>query len=94
VSDTSMSCVATAPLPTTITYTNGQSGNCLISGSVTSVITGSHTACGGTYTETWSFTDSCNRTITTSRIITILPADTATFAAVSDPSMSCVATAP
>ncbi|MCG7858908.1 SprB repeat-containing protein, partial [Flavihumibacter sediminis] len=41
------------------------------------VITGSHDECGGTYTETWTFTDDCNRTITATRDIVVEPAPAA-----------------
>ncbi|HEX5654123.1 MAG TPA: T9SS type A sorting domain-containing protein, partial [Chitinophagaceae bacterium] len=58
---------------------NGGSGACQISGSVTSTLTGSHTRCGGLYTETWTFTDNCGRTITRSRTITVTPAPAAVF---------------
>jgi hypothetical protein len=70
----SIPCDAAPPTGTSLSYTNGQSNACDISGSVTGVITGSHTACGGSYTETWTFTDACNRTISHSRTITVEPA--------------------
>jgi hypothetical protein len=60
-----------APQPTSLSYTNGQSGTCEIAGSVLSVITGGSTANCGTYTETWTFTDQCGRTITHSRNIQV-----------------------
>ncbi|HEX5651577.1 MAG TPA: hypothetical protein VFX58_00795, partial [Chitinophagaceae bacterium] len=74
-----ISCTAAPPLPTSLGYSNGGSGNCQISGSVTSTLTGSHTACGGSYTETWTFTDQCQRTITHSRVVTVSAAQQASF---------------
>ena len=46
------------------------------------VITGSYTECGGTLTQTWTFTDDCGRTSTQTQTITVLPAPQAQFAAV------------
>ncbi|MEO7266333.1 MAG: hypothetical protein ABIW38_15560, partial [Ferruginibacter sp.] len=54
-----------APLPGSLSYSNGLTGNCEISGSVTSVITGGNSINCGTYTETWSFTDPCGRGVIT-----------------------------
>jgi hypothetical protein len=60
-------------------YTNDGSGGCVISGQVTAVRTGSAPACGGTLTDTWTFIDACQRTITGSRTITVTPAPIAHF---------------
>jgi hypothetical protein len=92
-------CGSAPPLGTPLAYSNGGSGICLISGSVTGVISGGpHNACGtGTpYTETWTFTDACNRTITYSRSITVLPADQASFTTPlpGNTSLSCGAAPP
>ncbi|MEO6610905.1 MAG: hypothetical protein ABIT05_11195, partial [Chitinophagaceae bacterium] len=63
-----------------LSYSNGLTGSCAISGTANSVITGSHTICGGTYTETWTFNDPCNRGTTTHfRTITVSAAPQATF---------------
>ena len=58
-----------------LTYSNGETGSCLISGSVTSTLSSQTPAgiCGGTIIETWTYTDSYGRTITKTRIITISP---------------------
>ena len=64
------------PMASTIAFSNGLSGNCLISGtSHASTFTANPSACGGTVTETWTATDNCNRSISAvSRIITVNPA--------------------
>ena len=74
-----LACSDAPPAPTSLSYSNGGSGSCSIAGSVMSTIEGSHNACGGSYTERWSFTDNCGRTINASRTITVNPAPEATF---------------
>ena len=66
-----------------LSYTNGGSGACLISGSVTSTLSSQTPAgaCGGTVTETWTFTDAYGRTIIKTRTITISPAALPTMTA-------------
>ncbi len=69
-------------IPTThpdLSYSNGQTGACGISGSVSPVVTGSADLCGGTITRTWTFTDACNRTITHVQTITATPVPAAAF---------------
>jgi hypothetical protein len=51
----------------------------LISGQVLGLITGSYDECGGTLTQTWTFTDDCDRQIQYIQTITIEPAPTAAF---------------
>ncbi|WP_228851854.1 hypothetical protein [Aegicerativicinus sediminis] len=72
--DMSIDCVDGAPAGMELGYSNGEDGSCAISGSVVGQITGSHDACGGSYTETWTYTDDCQRTITHSRTISVNPA--------------------
>ena len=67
------------PAVSSLNYSNGLSGTCLISGSATSTQTAAPGPCGGTVTETWTATDACGRTITASRIITVTPAVAPTF---------------
>ena len=89
-SDVTISCGAAPPQGTNLTYTNGQEDGCEISGSVVGVITGSHDACGGTYMETWTYMDACERTITHSRTITVEPAAVASFTSLpSDVTIIC-----
>jgi hypothetical protein len=59
-----VACGATIPSVPVVQYTNDGSGGCVISGQVTAVRTGSAPACGGTLTDTWTFIDACQRTIT------------------------------
>jgi len=72
VSDITISCDAAPPAPANLSYTNSASGSCSISGSVTSTISGTYTTCGDEFTETWTYMDSCGRTITASRTITVV----------------------
>ena len=64
------------PMSSTISFSNGLSGNCLISGtSGKSTFSGTPSACGGNVTETWTATDTCTRVIASvSRVITVSPA--------------------
>ena len=88
-SNTTIACGSAPPTPTSLAYTNSASGACIISGSVTSTISGSHDECGGSYTESWTFTDDCSRTITASRTITVGPAPVAVFATTSNVTIAC-----
>src|SRR5439155_1625535 len=56
-----IACGAT-PTSSTLTYTNGLTGSCLITGtSATSTFSAAPPPCGGTITETWTATDACGR---------------------------------
>src|SRR5204863_7787018 len=61
LNDTTVSC-GSVPAASTISFSNGLSGDCAINGtselSTFSTIPG---ACGGTVTETWTATDACGR---------------------------------
>jgi hypothetical protein len=70
---------ATSYAATNLSYSNNGLGACLIAGQVMGVITGSFTECGGTLTQTWTFTDNCNRTITHVQTITVDPAPIAAW---------------
>ncbi|MBR9915081.1 MAG: hypothetical protein GYB32_09695, partial [Algicola sp.] len=75
--------------PGSLSYTNGGTGACEISGSVPGELLGSYTECGGTLYVDWAFTDDCNRTITAKKTITVLPAPMAEFDEVIDMEMTC-----
>ncbi|MBK8624924.1 MAG: gliding motility-associated C-terminal domain-containing protein [Saprospiraceae bacterium] len=61
-------------------FSNGQSGpGCGIVGSVVPTRDGSVTDCQGSYIYTWMFTDNCNRTITHSRTVTVVPPPAPSF---------------
>src|SRR5204862_6631480 len=63
-----------AAVTSDLTYTNGATGSCLISGSVTSTLGALHVSCGVAVRERLTYTDGCNRTITQTRTITVSPA--------------------
>ncbi len=81
-------CGGVPPIPT-VGYTNGQTSPCEISGSVTATRIGSSTVCGGSFTDSWTYTDLCNRTITGSRTITVDAASLPVFASVADITVQC-----
>ena len=70
---------ATVFVPGTLDYSNGLSGVCEISGSVPGFLDGAYNSCGGTQTVTWSFTDSCNNSLSYVQNISIDPAPPASF---------------
>src|SRR5678815_5578593 len=71
-----------------LNYTNGLSGNCLLSGSATSTLGTIPGACGGSVTESWTATV-CGQTITRTRTIVVSPATTPTFAAANTITVAC-----
>ncbi|WP_235922050.1 T9SS type B sorting domain-containing protein [Flavobacterium phycosphaerae] len=79
------------PAPSTLPFTNGLSGGCLISGtSNPSTFSATPNACGGTVTETWTATDSCGRALApVSRIITVNPAALPTMTAKANTTVAC-----
>ncbi|MCF6130590.1 hypothetical protein L1S35_12975, partial [Flavobacterium sp. AS60] len=88
--DITVTCGA-LPASSTLPFTNGLSGGCLISGtSNTSTFTATPNACGGNVTETWTATDSCGRALASvSRIITVSPAALPTMTAPADITVTC-----
>jgi hypothetical protein len=88
--DISITCQEAATLTgSELAYSNGEAGACLIAGTVTGTLDGSYDECGGSFTESWSFTDACGRTITASRIITVEPAPEAAFEPADDITITC-----
>ena len=61
------------PTPPDLEYTNGESGDCEISGVVSPAIDGTVDLCGGSVTYTWDFTDVCGNSITHTQTITVEP---------------------
>ena len=91
--NTTMSC-ATASLfvPSSLMYTNGQSGTCASSGFAPPQQVRDFDECGGSIEVTWTYTDPCGRTINHMQTITVDPAPPATFSTPSLPlSLSCAA---
>ncbi|MCK8482327.1 hypothetical protein, partial [Psychroserpens algicola] len=75
--------------PGSLSYTNGGTGACEISGSVPGELSGSYTECGGTLFVDWTYTDDCERTITAKKTITVLPAPAAEFEEVENMEITC-----
>ncbi|MBK7426628.1 MAG: hypothetical protein IPI60_06185 [Saprospiraceae bacterium] len=89
--DVTMTCEEAAVFTVSdLAYTNGEAGSCEIAGSAPGLVSGSFDACGGTQTITWTFTDTCDRTITHTQTITVEPAAPAAFInAPADVTMTC-----
>ena len=65
---------ATSYNPLTLSYTNGGTDACLITGTVTPTLQGNPpNICGSNSTYTWTFTDQCNNTITHNQVVTVTP---------------------
>ncbi|WP_189318528.1 gliding motility-associated C-terminal domain-containing protein [Flavobacterium sp. LM5] len=88
--DITVACGA-LPAPSTISYSNGLTGGCEISGtSNASTFTATPNSCGGTVTETWTATDTCGRALASvSRTITVSPAALPTMTAPADITVAC-----
>ena len=52
-------------------YNNGQTGNCQIIGSIPGVLNGPIDQCSGTFTITWTYTDTCNSSVQESQTVTV-----------------------
>ena len=71
-------------------YSNNISkSDCSIQGSEPGTVTPNFTACGGTITVNWTYTDDCLRTINAEKVYTVTPAPAATLDPVSNFSLSC-----
>ncbi|WP_281323664.1 gliding motility-associated C-terminal domain-containing protein [Flavobacterium sp. IMCC34518] len=85
-SDITVACGAVTT--STLSYTNN-STTCPISGSVTSTLSAIPSSCGGSVTESWTFTDELGRIISKSRTITVSPAALPTMTALADITVAC-----
>ena len=65
--------------PDTLMYTNGETGSCLIEGTVEPTSDGTLDLCGNSITNTWEFTDVCGRFISHSQVVTVEPIPQASF---------------
>jgi hypothetical protein len=70
-------------------YSNNADASCLIEGTVTGTLSEDYDACGGTITQTWTYTDDCGRTIDATQTINVEPSPEPVFAAVSDSTIQC-----
>jgi hypothetical protein len=78
--DATLTCeeaISYAATEVSLSYTNNGTAGCLIEGSVLGVIAANYDECGGTITQTWTFTDDCANTIEHIQTITVEPAPTA-----------------
>ncbi|MBK9257768.1 MAG: gliding motility-associated C-terminal domain-containing protein [Saprospiraceae bacterium] len=62
-----------------LSYSNGQTGNCEIAGDLIPTRTDNIVDCAGTITYVWTTIDQCNRTLTHTQVLTVLPPPVATF---------------
>ncbi len=60
-------------------YSNGQTGDCMIEGTVEATIDSDISACGGSIIAVWEFTDDCGRSIEHTQLVTLEPAPEAEF---------------
>lgn len=77
--------------PKDLNYTNNGAGSCLISGTVSATPNiQENSDCSKVYTYEWEFTDECNRTITHTQLINVLPPPAPVFLnAPADITVSC-----
>ncbi len=69
--DLTVECLADLMPGVNLDFTNSSVGSCLIDGNIPAVESGTPTACGGTLTYTWSFTDLCGRLLEHEQDITV-----------------------
>ena len=66
-------------IPTNLNYTNYATGSCLVEGSAVGLLAGAYDECGGTLTQTWTYTDDCNNTIQHVQTVNVMPAPVAAW---------------
>jgi hypothetical protein len=74
-----VNCDAVPSGPGDLSYQNGDTGSCSLSGSVAGTISGTANQCGGVITYTWEFTDQCMNEIEHVQTITVNPAPLPVF---------------
>ena len=77
--DITVDCAQADGLPNSLGYTNGETGNCAISGTAFASQSGNYDACGGNLIFLWNYTDACGRTISHTQNITVEPASDPAF---------------
>ena len=77
--DLTLTCNDIIPPPEALNYSNGQSGLCLIEGSVMPTVVGAFDPCGSTITYTWIFSDPCGTNLMHTQTITVDPAQVPNF---------------
>nr|MBS0037115.1 gliding motility-associated C-terminal domain-containing protein [Saprospiraceae bacterium] len=75
----SVSCEEFSDDPEDLEYTNGLTGECEISGSVSPEVEGEFDLCGGEIIYTWSYEDFCGNELIHSQVVTIEPAPPVEF---------------
>ncbi|MGK0315550.1 MAG: gliding motility-associated-like protein [Saprospiraceae bacterium] len=77
--DITVSCADFQSTPPNLSYTNGETDICLISGFVPGIVIGNPNPCGNTVQYRWVFTDDCGRNISYNQNVTIELAPESTF---------------
>ncbi len=77
--DITVDCDAIPTSAPDLSYSNNETGVCLLDGMASPVQSGSADLCGGTITFTWDATDFCGNPITHSQNVTVNPAPLATY---------------
>ncbi|HLF64961.1 MAG TPA: hypothetical protein VI603_14450, partial [Saprospiraceae bacterium] len=76
--------------PGALSYTNGETGSCLLSGSVSLEITGSFDICGGEITYTWDTTLQCGFSLSHTQTVMIILTPAPTFSSTpNDTTINC-----
>jgi len=77
--DIDIDCSENGDAPENLSYSNGETGDCEISGEVPGMRSGIVDYCGGTLVDAWEFIDECGQIITTQRNVNVAPAPPAEY---------------